>query len=158
MMSTAGPVVLEQIRVALSLRQPWAWLVVHGGKGIENRRWNTKYRGDFLVHAAKGMTHDEYDDAADFAACVEPDLVLPKFELLERGGIVGRARLVDVIDPCRVPPLASTCSHPWHMPEQYGFVLDNVGTLSFRPLRGALGFFKVSPMLPGGAGEGRDAK
>jgi hypothetical protein len=41
---------------ALSLRQPWAHMVVHGPKHIENRRWNTSFRGEFLIHAAKGCT------------------------------------------------------------------------------------------------------
>ena len=41
---------------ALSLRQPWAWAVVEAGKDVENRRWNTKFRGDFLIHAASGWT------------------------------------------------------------------------------------------------------
>ena len=36
----------------LSLRQPWAWAVVHAGKSVENRRWNTNFRGEFLIHAA----------------------------------------------------------------------------------------------------------
>lgn len=41
---------------ALSIRQPWAWLILHGGKDIENRSWNTNFRGRFLIHAAAGMT------------------------------------------------------------------------------------------------------
>ena len=44
---------------ALSIRQPWAWLIVHGRKDIENRSWRTKFRGRFLVHAAQGMTRRE---------------------------------------------------------------------------------------------------
>ncbi len=30
---------------ALSLKQPWAWLVVKGYKDIENRSWSTNHRG-----------------------------------------------------------------------------------------------------------------
>lgn len=37
----------------LSLLQPWATLVVIGAKKIETRSWNTKYRGDILIHASK---------------------------------------------------------------------------------------------------------
>ena len=36
----------------LSIRQPWAWLIAHGWKNIENRTWPTGYRGRFLIHAA----------------------------------------------------------------------------------------------------------
>ena len=42
----------------LSIRQPWAWLVAHGWKNIENRTWQTNYRGRLLIHAAGGMTSE----------------------------------------------------------------------------------------------------
>ncbi|HDU8694716.1 TPA: ASCH domain-containing protein, partial [Morganella morganii subsp. morganii] len=40
---------------AISIRQPWAWLIVNGHKDIENRSWRTKYRGQVLVHASQGV-------------------------------------------------------------------------------------------------------
>jgi hypothetical protein len=36
---------------SLSIRQPWAWLIVQGHKPIENRTWPTTYRGPLLIHA-----------------------------------------------------------------------------------------------------------
>ena len=45
---------------ALSIRQPWAWLIVNGHKDIENRQWRTHFRGKIYVHAAKGMTRGDY--------------------------------------------------------------------------------------------------
>ncbi len=36
---------------ALSVRQPFAWAIVHGGKDVENRSWATSYRGPVLIHA-----------------------------------------------------------------------------------------------------------
>src|SRR5262249_51258177 len=45
-----GPVVVYR---ALSLKQPWAALLVHGVKTIEIRRWSTRYSGPVLIHAAK---------------------------------------------------------------------------------------------------------
>jgi len=38
---------------ALSLKQPWADLVVSGVKSIENRRWRSFYHGFLLIHASK---------------------------------------------------------------------------------------------------------
>ena len=73
---------------ALSIRQPWAWLIIHAGKDVENRTWCTNYRGRFLVHAAKGMTQREYQDAKQFAA-LNGVHNLPEFDELPRGGIVG---------------------------------------------------------------------
>lgn len=49
---------------ALSIRQPWAWLIVNGHKDIENRSWPTRFRGKFLVHASNGMTRSEYEEAS----------------------------------------------------------------------------------------------
>mgnify|MGYP001114609934 CR=1 FL=1 len=68
---------------ALSIRQPWAWLIVHAGKNIENRSWRSHYHGRFLVHAAKGMTRQEYDEAKAWAhACGA--IEIPAFRDLKR--------------------------------------------------------------------------
>lgn len=116
---------------ALSIRQPWAWLILHGGKNIENREWSTKFRGWFLIHASKGMTRDEYD-AAEWMAN-ENGVKLPPFETLERGGIVGMAKLGNCV---------TGSDSPWFV-GRYGFVLDEVKPLPFQPLKGALGLFDV---------------
>ena len=36
----------------LVVRQPWAWLIVHGYKDVENRSWRTHYRGALLIQSA----------------------------------------------------------------------------------------------------------
>ena len=36
----------------LSILQPWAWAIIHGGKDVENRTWRTAYRGPLLIHAS----------------------------------------------------------------------------------------------------------
>ena len=38
---------------ALSLTEPWATLVAIEAKRIETRSWQTGYRGELLIHAAK---------------------------------------------------------------------------------------------------------
>lgn len=116
---------------ALSIRQPWAWAIIHAGKDIENRRWPTNYRGRFLVHAAKGMTYGEYEDAAEDIlqiANVRP----PGFDQLERGGIIGSVELIDCV---------TDASSLW-FGGRYGFILARPLPLPFRPLKGMLGFFK----------------
>lgn len=37
----------------LSIKQPWASLIATGVKDIENRTWQTHYRGRILIHATK---------------------------------------------------------------------------------------------------------
>ena len=137
---------------ALSLRQPWAWLVLNG-KSIENRRWRTPFRGDFLIHAAKGCTEDEHFDALMFAQNVDAKLAqrMPGWKETERGGIVGIAKLVEVIAPRDSQEALHVGCYPaglewrWHFPEQWGFVLENVRPIPFVPCKGALSFFDVPP-------------
>ncbi|WP_029554815.1 ASCH domain-containing protein [Xanthobacter sp. 91] len=116
---------------ALSIRQPWAWCILHG-KPVENRNWWTSYRGPLDIHAAKGMTRDEYEECRDFAASL--GLALPPMADLPRGGIVGRAKLVDCV---------TSHPSPWFF-GRYGLVLEEVEPLPFIPLKGALGLFDVS--------------
>ena len=113
---------------ALSLTQPWAWLVVHGGKVIENRTWHTRLRGRFLVHAAKRMTRDDWMTAYYLAKDVGGLALansIPGHDALERGGIIGSVELVDELDPTPEPVAA------WHMAGQFGFVLRHVEPLPF---------------------------
>jgi hypothetical protein len=42
----------------LSLKQPYTDLLVSGKKTIETRTWNTKFRGQFLVHASKTINEE----------------------------------------------------------------------------------------------------
>lgn len=37
---------------AITIKQPWASLIVEGVKDIENRTWATKFRGRVLIHAS----------------------------------------------------------------------------------------------------------
>lgn len=129
---------------ALSLTQPWAWIVLHGGKRIENRVWNTAFRGRFLIHASKGMTRDQYDDALFTCTVLGASSVaarVPPMADLERGGIVGAATLSYVIPPCFESADQHRCPHAWHMGGQYGFELVDVEALPFHPCKGALGFW-----------------
>jgi hypothetical protein len=137
--------------LALSIRQPWASLILKAGKNIENRSWPTKFRGRMLIHAAKGMSRDEHEDAIAFAvAAIHAD---PRnadatkrttlrdlgfaFEDLPRGGVVGSVEVVDCV---------KTSDSPWFMGE-FGFVLRDPQILPFRPFKGALGFFNVPDEL-----------
>ncbi|SEO65693.1 ASCH domain-containing protein [Nitrosovibrio sp. Nv6] len=130
---------------ALSIRQPWAWLILHAGKDIENRNWSTQLRGRVLIHAAKGMTRDEYSDGIDFI--VDQGLPplpfdLPSFEQIERGGIIGSAEIVDCV---------ADSESPWFI-GKFGFVLRDPKPLPFIPWRGQLGFFDIpdTVMVPHG--------
>ena len=119
---------------ALSIRQPWAWAILHAGKDIENRDWSDsnpalRFRGPFLIHASSGMTKHEYEEFS----WIDLPVKVPAFNDLQRGGIVGRARVADVVREYR--------SRWFNGP--IGLVLADVQPLPFIPFKGALGFFDV---------------
>jgi hypothetical protein len=109
---------------ALSIRQPWAFLIIGGWKNIENRTWATAYRGRFLIHA--GKQYDGPKDDWDWPEIERP----PSFDM---GGIVGEAEIVDCVTRSR---------SPWFC-GPYGFIIRNARALPFRACRGALGFFTL---------------
>lgn len=125
---------------ALSIRQPWAWLILNGGKDVENRSRNTKLRGRFLIHASQGMTRAEYNAASWIAG--PQGITLPPFDELERGGIVGSVELVDCVD---------SSTSPWYMGEK-AYILRDPRPIPFLPYKGQLGFFEIpTHLLPQGA-------
>ncbi len=138
---------------ALSLRQPWAFAVLHLGKRIENRVWGSKYRGPFLIHAASGCTEKEYQWAVSWMRNALGPLEVPPKDLLPRGGFVGRAVLQDVIPPFteRYP---EGVDGRWHMTEQYGFVLGSVEAIPFVPYKASLRIFNV-PECEACGGDGK---
>src|SRR3546814_16689726 len=109
---------------ALSIRQPWAWLITQGFKDIENRTWQTKFRGQFLIHASKGMTKDEYESVQWYLSDIAPHITLPEFGELERGGIVGIATLSKCVD---------NSSSTWHQTYSWGIGLTNIQSMPFIP-------------------------
>lgn len=118
---------------ALSINQPWAWLIVNGHKAVENRDWDTKYRGEFLIHAGKRIDYDAYD----FLEAMDIDVPTPNE--LPTGGIVGKARLINTVH-IRDKRLVCESDKPWFFGE-YGFMLDSAEPCDLKPCKGALGFF-----------------
>lgn len=129
---------------ALSIRQPWAWAILHAGKDVENRTWGTDFRGEFLIHASKGLGKQECRDAIMTVVDIAPHAydLWPGYETIERGGIVGIARVVDV----RLNR-AEHAKSPWEVPDQFSFVLADAKPLPFVPCSGLLGFWNVPPEL-----------
>lgn len=119
--------------IALSVRQPWAWMIVNGWKDTENRGWPTGVRGRVLIHAAKTMRRRDWFEAAFFAWAIMNKWV-PYPEELERGGIVGSVELVACV----------TRSESRWFVGPYGFALRDPQVLPFRQYHGQLGFFQVA--------------
>lgn len=125
------PVMFPERLRAISIRQPWAWAIIHAGKDIENRCWSTKVRGRVLIHAAKAWDDDEFCDAVNFMKAL--GITLPDPRTLEHGGIIGSVEVVDCV---------SSSTSPWFC-GRFGFVLRDPRPLPFVALRGQLSFFGV---------------
>lgn len=119
---------------ALSVRQPWAWAIIHAGKDIENRSWQAvshllNLRGEIALHASSFMAKHEYENAAAFMASIGVEC--PPAIDLQRGGIVGVVEIVDVV---------KESLSPWFFGPR-GLVLANASPRDFIPVKGCLGFF-----------------
>ena len=115
----------------LSLKQPFAELILSGKKTIELRKWNTKFRGRFLIHASQNSDKEAMKKFG--------------FEKLFTGAILGEAELVDV------KHYASEKEHKKdqdkHLADDawgnYGFVLKNVRRVKPVATKGKLGFWEL---------------
>lgn len=117
---------------ALTLHQPFAWAVSTGLKRIENRGWDTRYRGPLLIHAGLKMEYEEFDrlDASGYTTPEEVHV----------GAYVAVVELADVITEA---PAWDREPFPFRGP--YGFVLKHAVALE-EPLdaRGRLGMWSPS--------------
>src|SRR5262245_29630235 len=115
---------------ALSIKQPWATLVVHGLKTIEVRRWPTPRRGRILIHAAR------IPDERPQGWAALPEELREETKLI--GGLIGAVDLVD----CRTYNIAEDFNRdgPHHLndpawwlgPTLYGFAFAAAEPLPFR--------------------------
>ncbi len=116
----------------LSLKQPFAELILAGKKKIELRKWNTKFRGEFLIHASK-----------------TPDSNAMKrfgFDNLPCGFILGKVNLVEVkhyenAEEHSKDKELHLANDSWG---DYGFVLENPVRITPIPAHGKLGFWEFN--------------
>ena len=120
---------------ALSIRQPWAWLIVNGFKDIENRTWPTRQKGTILIHASKKMDIVKKSDIRELLGNDDEydRLLIERYQPGFFGGIVGKADIIDCVD---YHDSKWFCG-PW------GFVLKNMRTMPFIQCKGKLSFFEV---------------
>jgi len=87
---------------ALSIKQPWASLITHGIKDIENRTWKTHFRGRIYIHASgkpkpkeniySVLNQEQWEEANDKFSLGEfnPDN-------LEYSAIIGEVDIIDCV-------------------------------------------------------------
>lgn len=92
----------------LTVRQPWAHLIIEGGKDVENRSWATSYRGTVLIHAGQRFERDGVIFAEKLGISVSTEL--------PRGLILGSVELIACV-------LDSTS--PWAIKGMWHWILAN---------------------------------
>lgn len=116
---------------AISIKQPWASLIVEGIKDIENRNWFTYYRGLLYIHASKGFDIQGANVLAmkypQYTALIEKSKEL-------RGGIIGTVQLINCV---------RSHTSEWFQ-GKYGFVFQAPQTIKFHPMKGQLSLFDFS--------------
>ena len=120
----------------LSVSQPYADLIIMGKKTIELRTWNTKFRGEFLIHAPSKIKKD---------ACKKIGIDETKLRIQV---IIGKAEIYDVKIYDSVVELKNDYKKHFASEEflhhKYGFLLRNPKELLVPlPYKGSLGFFNV---------------
>jgi hypothetical protein len=105
---------------ALSIKEPWAGLIIEGKKTIELRTWRTRYRGPLLIHRSG-----------------------------KNGGVVGAAEIVDIIEigsPEQFRSLRERHRAPeaFYAEKLFGWVLAKARPVKFIPCKGRLGLWEPS--------------
>lgn len=148
---------------ALTVQQPYAWAIVHGGKTIENRTTLWKYRGPLAIHAGArwsergGRSPLVWDALRDrygwptgpVAAMRDPR---PGFDAIRPDGII-----IGVVDLTGAhPALPGCCDSPWAEREYVEaggrtrralvhYVLANPRPIAPVPATGRLGLWTPPP-------------
>ena len=121
----------------LSVCQPFAELIIQGKKTIELRKWNTKFRGEFLVHAAKNILIEDCK-RMKISSSITTD------------AIIGKVKLTDVKKYESDKELKNDKKKHYSSSDitknKYGFILENPKKLRVPiPYSGKLNFFEFHP-------------
>ena len=150
----------------LSVKNPFAYLILQGGKDVENRTWTTDYRGRLYIHVSgdtlpfltdePNLTDDyarklevfldtlaEYYSKCDIEKGTTAESFMnavidnPELWLLKSQSIIGYVDLVDIIQ---------NSSSPWSIDGQYHWILKNPTLLEnpIRQVKGRLGLWNYN--------------
>jgi len=139
--------------MAFTVRQPYGWAIIYGGKDRENRTQNIvgSYRGIVAIHA--GKFYDPYDEAWD-----DPRIVEARWDWQDPysdddppgwgvfGAVIGVAEIVGVHFESRAwIERYGPCS-PWAVPDCWHIELANPVALPEPvPCRGQQGLWTLPP-------------
>lgn len=120
---------------AITIKEPWASLIVDGHKTIETRHWSTGFRGWLAVHTSK---------AADTEAChwlLEKDLTKRPPLGYTHQAVIGAMRVVD----CRALTADDEDAAWCECAGLYGMIVDAAVRIEPVQIRGSLGLWELLP-------------
>lgn len=138
----------------LSIRQPWAWLILNSLKDVENRTWTTDYRGTVYIHAGKSFDWGAIRWLFETSVAY-PSLVGVMWQVLshfgldtsdastntpptrhreELGALVGKAILCDVTDDS---------DSVWAEPGCWHWLFRDPEAITPIPMPGRLGLYEI---------------
>lgn len=124
----------------ITIKQPWATLIAEGYKEYEFRTWKTKYRGDILIHAGKGI------DQKAMKRFWHLHLEYPVGQIIAKATITDCIKVDDTFkdilakkDPIVYESVINTTSQDW---DGYGFQLKNVTKMKPIEVNGKLGLWE----------------
>ncbi len=136
---------MPELWTALSIKQPWAALIVHGIKTVEVRSWLTGKTGKILIHASKTPERDPNA----WRLITTPQLMTTAGLV---GGVIGVAELCECITYSSPEAYAADVRHctgaeRFQPPRMYGFRFKNAKRVEFLPCLGNTNFFSVEAEL-----------
>jgi hypothetical protein len=117
---------------ALSIIMPRPWLILYGGKDIENRKWRTDYRGRILIHASKNVPECYY---SGISCSLPAEIKLPSYKEIKKycGCILGSVELADCV---------KGHNSFWAEPGLWHWVLKDPRPCRPVPIKGSLGLWE----------------
>ena len=123
----------------LSVCQPFANLIIQGKKTVELRKWNTKFRGEFLVHAPQKIRLEDCKRLK-----IKPEMTV--------SAIIGKVEWIDVKEYENATQIKKDSKKHLALngesDNKYGFILQNPKQLRVPiPCNGQLNFFEFKSEL-----------
>lgn len=115
---------------ALSIKQPWADLIIYGYKFIETRTWKTDYRGELLICSSKSVDREAMDYFKDLFS-------------QDHKFLTGKALAVVTLRDCIKMTKEHEASALCDLYDGYSWILENIKPIEPFGIKGQLGLFEV---------------
>ncbi|BAQ63952.1 ASCH domain-containing protein [Geminocystis sp. NIES-3709] len=118
----------------ITIHQPWAWAIAEGFKTVENRTWQTNYRGLLAIHAGKSKKSLKYLDTVKELTGVEN----PKLRFGE---------IIAVVNLTNITIFTHTEWEKWAVKGQYHWLLRNPVKVEPIKINGQMGLWELNNKL-----------